>query len=97
MNSSDRSYVAGDDDQSIFKWAGASAEELIGLQGERFILDQSHRIPKKIHQAATSLIGRVKNRIPKLWKAKEDQKQTNENLRIHMKNIRKPKKTQKTR
>ena len=70
MNSSDRSYVAGDDDQCIFKWAGASAEDLIGLKGERYILDQSHRIPKRIHRVATSLIGRVQNRIPKLWKAK---------------------------
>ena len=70
MKNSDRSYVAGDDDQSIFKWAGASAEDLIGLKGERYILDQSHRIPKKIHTAATTLISRIENRIPKLWKAK---------------------------
>ena len=73
MDNSDRVFVAGDDDQSIFKWAGANAEDLIGLQGDRFILDQSHRIPKVIHNAATDLIERVKNRIPKLWKAKDEQ------------------------
>ena len=72
MNNSDRAYVAGDDDQCIFKWAGASAEDLIGLKGERYILDQSHRIPKKIHTAATTLISRIENRIPKLWKAKAE-------------------------
>ena len=73
MKNSDRSYVAGDDDQSIFKWAGANPGDLIGLKGERYILNQSHRIPKKIHTAATTLIGRVQNRIPKLWKAKEEE------------------------
>ena len=73
MGNSERTYIAGDDDQSIFKWAGASPEDLIGLKGDRYILDQSHRIPKKIHNAATALISRVEKRIPKLWKAKDEE------------------------
>jgi superfamily I DNA/RNA helicase len=63
-------YIAGDDDQSIFKWAGANPEDLIGLQGERFILDKSHRVPASIHKIATNIINKVKNRIPKVWKPK---------------------------
>ena len=73
MGNSERTYIAGDDDQSIFKWAGANPEDLIGLKGDRYILDQSHRIQKKIHNAATALISRVENRIPKLWKAKDEE------------------------
>ena len=63
-------YIAGDDDQSIFKWAGANPEDLIGLQGHRYILDKSHRVPAAVHKIATKLINKVKNRIPKVWKPK---------------------------
>ena len=73
MKKSKRVYIAGDDDQSIFRWAGANPEDLIGLKGERYFLDQSHRIPKKIHMAAISLINRVDNRIPKIWNPREEE------------------------
>ena len=32
MKHSERVFIAGDDDQSIFKWAGANPEDLIGLK-----------------------------------------------------------------
>jgi len=70
MNKAARVYVAGDDDQSIFKWAGANPQDLIGLNGERFILDKSHRVPLEVHKIATKLINKVKNRIPKVWAPK---------------------------
>tara|TARA_R110000803_G_scaffold24702_6_gene59340 strand:- start:802 stop:2340 length:1539 start_codon:yes stop_codon:yes gene_type:complete len=73
MEKATRIYIAGDDDQSIFKWAGANPQDLIGLEGERYILNQSHRIPKKIHDAATNLINRVENRIPKIWQPKKEE------------------------
>jgi DNA helicase II / ATP-dependent DNA helicase PcrA len=63
-------YIAGDDDQSIFKWAGANPEDLIGLQGDRYILDKSHRVPAAVHKISTKLINKVQNRIPKVWKPK---------------------------
>jgi len=68
-------YIAGDDDQSIFKWAGANPEDLIGLQGERYILDKSHRVPEAIHKISTKLINKVQNRIPKVWLPKTAIKQ----------------------
>ena len=67
-----KTYVAGDDDQSIYRWAGVDPADLINLEGERYILDQSWRVPRKIHDAATTLIKRVKNRIPKIWNSKGD-------------------------
>jgi DNA helicase-2/ATP-dependent DNA helicase PcrA len=72
MNKAGEIYIAGDDDQSIFKWAGANPEDLIGLQGERYILDRSHRVPAAIHKIATKLINKVQNRIPKVWVPKNE-------------------------
>ena len=60
MDKAGEVYIAGDDDQSIFKWAGANPEDLIGLQGERFILDKSHRVPASVHKIATNIINKVK-------------------------------------
>jgi superfamily I DNA/RNA helicase len=68
-----KTYVAGDDDQSIYRWAGVDPDDLINLDGDRYILDQSWRVPRKIHDAATTLIKRVKNRIPKIWNSKSDE------------------------
>ena len=68
-----KTYVAGDDDQAIYRWAGVDPDDLINLDGDRYILDQSWRVPRKIHDAATTLIKRVKNRIPKIWNSKSDE------------------------
>lgn len=74
MDKAARIYVAGDDDQSIFKWAGANPQDLIGLHGERYILDKSYRVPPRIHEIATKLINKIDNRIPKVWKPKGEEK-----------------------
>jgi DNA helicase-2/ATP-dependent DNA helicase PcrA len=71
MDKSGEVYIAGDDDQSIFKWAGANPSDLINLQGERYILDESHRVPLEVHKIATNLINKVENRIPKVWSPKK--------------------------
>ena len=63
-------YIAGDDDQAIFKWAGADVDSFIALDGKFIRLTQSHRVPAKIHELAMKIISKVNNRIPKLWKPK---------------------------
>jgi len=43
-----KTYIAGDDDQAIFKWAGADVDHFIALKEEVNdikVLDQSYRIP----------------------------------------------------
>ena len=69
----DEAYIAGDDDQAIFKWAGADVDSFIALDGKFVNLTQSFRIPAKIHNIAMKIIGKVNNRIPKLWKPKMKQ------------------------
>jgi superfamily I DNA/RNA helicase len=52
----DNLVVAGDPDQSIFTWAGADGSMLENLTGERIILNQSYRVPKKVHTVATRML-----------------------------------------
>lgn len=61
-----RIYVAGDDDQTIFTWAGASTK-FISLPGDSQVLDQSHRVPISVHKMATRLINKIDNRREKVW------------------------------
>lgn len=65
-------YIAGDDDQAIYKWSGADVEMFQNLEGERMVLDQSHRLPVRVHRACMHVIDQVKNRIPKEFKPKAE-------------------------
>jgi DNA helicase-2/ATP-dependent DNA helicase PcrA len=58
-------YIAGDDDQAIFRWAGADIEHFINMKGEVHILKQSYRIPKSTHSFCVALSKRIKNRREK--------------------------------
>ena len=60
-------YISGDDDQAIYRWAGADVDHLIRLRGEREVLQQSYRCSKVIQNCSQRIIGRVRNRIPKKW------------------------------
>jgi superfamily I DNA/RNA helicase len=65
-----RMYVAGDDDQTIFTWAGAS-ERFIHMQGSVQTLKQSYRIPAIIHKLANRVISKIGNRREKIWLPRE--------------------------
>ena len=64
------SFIAGDDDQAIFRWAGADVDSFITQTGKILNLTQSMRIPRKIHDYAIKIIERVSNRLHKEWKPK---------------------------
>lgn len=61
-------YAAGDDDQAIYRWAGASVEDFIKLKGNKTILDQSYRVPEEAHKLATGILKNIKNRVVKMFK-----------------------------
>ena len=66
-NKSGDSYIAGDDDQAIFRWAGADVDSFIAQTGKILNLTQSYRIPRAVHDVAMKIIGRVSNRLAKKW------------------------------
>mgnify|MGYP003637592777 FL=1 len=67
IKNADRVYVAGDDDQAIYKWAGADVDYLIKNATNATILEQSYRIPSAVHELASRCIGQVRSRIHKAW------------------------------
>lgn len=61
-----RIYLAGDDDQAIFTWAGASAS-MFNLEpcDDIRVLPQSYRLPRVVHELSQKIIRRVKVRQEK--------------------------------
>ena len=74
-NKTEDTFIAGDDDQAIFKWAGADVDSFIALQDQMINLPliQSHRIPMKVHALAMGIINKIKNRINKNWRPKTNE------------------------
>jgi DNA helicase-2/ATP-dependent DNA helicase PcrA len=63
-------YIAGDDDQAIFGWAGADVTKFLTLKGHKIVLPRSYRIPKSVHFLASTILYRIKKRYRKNWKPK---------------------------
>lgn len=66
-------YVAGDDDQAIYKWAGADVDYLIQNSKNAMVLKQSYRVPSSVHEIAKKCIGQVSSRIYKEWTPRKDE------------------------
>ena len=64
---SERMFVAGDDDQGIYRWAGADINHFVELPGGSEVLSQSYRIPHSIHKVADSVVQRIRSRQKKVW------------------------------
>ena len=69
----DRIYLAGDDDQAIYRWAGADVDYLIRNSKDAMILKQSYRVPQSIHHVAHRCISQVSSRIHKEWLPREEE------------------------
>ena len=63
-------FIAGDDDQAIFRWAGADVDSFIAQKGKIMQLTQSYRIPQVIHDVASRIVNKIQNRLPKEWRPK---------------------------
>ena len=62
-----RVVLAGDDDQSIYRWAGAAVDHFIDMRGGVRVLGQSWRCPPQVQALSSEIIGRVRHRRPKEW------------------------------
>jgi DNA helicase-2/ATP-dependent DNA helicase PcrA len=72
-NHSTRMYCAGDDDQAIYRWAGADVDHFINLPGGSETLSQSYRVPRTVHRLAENVAGRITRRFPKRYEPKDEQ------------------------
>ncbi len=67
----ERSYIAGDDDQTIYTFQGADPNIFINLEGIRDDQKQSRRVPRKIHSKALEIFPQLSNRLDKEWFARD--------------------------
>ena len=68
---SKRVYISGDDDQAIFRWAGADIEHLINMKGNVSVLNQSYRCPVEVHKVAHDIVTRINQRRNKEWNPRD--------------------------
>jgi superfamily I DNA/RNA helicase len=79
----DRSYIAGDDDQTIYSFQGASAKEFINLEGEIDPQIISNRVPRAIHKLAVSVLDNIENRLPKQWDPRDEEGEVIDNKDLY--------------
>lgn len=66
-------YYAGDDDQAIYRFAGADVRRFLTLDTDhRVVLPRSYRLPAAVHTACERVIGEVRERYRKRWRADRD-------------------------
>ena len=75
----ERSYIAGDDDQTIYTFQGADPNIFINLEGVRDDQKQSRRVPRKIHSKALEIFPQLSNRLDKEWFARDAEGEVHEN------------------
>jgi len=74
-----RSYIAGDDDQTIYGFQGADPSEFINLKGTFDNQVKSHRVPRKIHAKALEILKHINERLDKPWEARDEEGTYKEN------------------
>lgn len=67
----ERIIIAGDDDQSIFAWAGAALEHFVSMPGQVRVLGHSWRVPRKVQDLALEIVNTIRLRRAKVWSAKD--------------------------
>ncbi|MBR4891064.1 MAG: ATP-dependent helicase [Lachnospiraceae bacterium] len=78
INNADQVYIAGDDDQAIYTFAGASPVPLVSLGNDKawnkIVLGKSYRVPKLIQKVAFNTLNRIpeEERIVKEWSPREE-------------------------
>lgn len=58
-------YVAGDDDQAVYEWAGADVKKFMGYSSDELVLNKSYRLPESVLQIAKRVTEDVRIRKDK--------------------------------
>jgi len=66
-----RVFLAGDDDQAVFTWAGADVKSFLSFDGTVKVLNQSYRVPSAVHRLADKIVHRIRQRQDKQWSARD--------------------------
>ena len=66
-----KTYIAGDDQQAVYTWAGADVDSFLSHPGETIILSQSWRVPKRVHELASQIGGRIRKKQDKAWNPRD--------------------------
>lgn len=67
-----RIYVAGDDDQAIYAWAGADLKTFMSLKSTcAVVLDHSYRLPRQVHRAALAILTNIGERYTKKFSPRD--------------------------
>lgn len=67
-----RVVVAGDDDQAIYRWAGAAVDRFVSMPGAAQVLDQSWRVPVLVQNMASEAVEQISQRRPKAWRPRAE-------------------------
>jgi len=69
----DRTFIAGDDDQAVYNWAGADVDSFLTCPGEIVVLNRSYRVPSSVHTLASDVVSRIQRRQPKTWRPRAEE------------------------
>jgi len=72
-----RTYIAGDDDQAVYNWAGADVDSFLEFSGDVIVLEQSWRVPSKVHALADKVVNRIRHRQDKIWNPRDFEGEVN--------------------
>jgi len=69
---SDKTIIAGDDDQAVHRWTGVDVNLFINSSTDVEVLTQSYRIPHDVHRLARSIVQRITGRAPKTFQPRDE-------------------------
>lgn len=72
-----RVVIAGDDDQAIYRWAGAAVEHFVDMQGNVRVLGQSWRCPPEVQAVSQEMVTRMTHRRDKPWQPRAESGRVN--------------------
>lgn len=66
-------YMAGDDDQAIYTWAGADLYTFRHMEAHRRVLGHSWRLPRLVWMMANNISAMIEDRYQKEWTPRDEE------------------------